>query len=39
MTIISLPALAARLFQQEHLRLAVVGPQGGPKTLTSILKL
>ena len=32
-------ALAARLFQQEQLRLAVVGPQGGQKTLTSLLKL
>ena len=32
-------ALATRLFQQEELRLAVVGPQGGQKTLTSLLKL
>ena len=31
--------LATRLFQQEHLRLAVVGPQGGQKTLTGLLKL
>ena len=32
-------ALATRLFQQEELRLAVVGPQGGQKTLTGLLKL
>ena len=32
-------ALAARLFRQERLRLALVGPQGGRKTLTSLLKL
>ncbi len=32
-------ALAARLFRQEYLRLALVGPQGGRKTLTSLLKL
>ena len=32
-------ALATRLFQQEQLRLAVVGPQGGQKTLTRLLKL
>ena len=32
-------ALATRLFQQEELRLAVVGPQGGQKTLTTLLKL
>ena len=32
-------ALATRLFQQEDLRLALVGPQGGQKTLTSLLKL
>ena len=32
-------ALATRLFQQEELKLAVVGPQGGQKTLTSLLKL
>lgn len=32
-------ALAARLFRQEQLRLALVGPQGGQKTLTSLLKL
>ena len=31
--------LATRLFQQEQLRLALVGPQGGQKTLTSLLKL
>ena len=31
--------LATRLFQQEQLRLAVVGPQGGQKTLTGLLKL
>jgi len=31
--------LAARLFRQEQLRLALVGPQGGQKTLTSLLKL
>ncbi len=32
-------ALATRLFQQEELRLALVGPQGGQKTLTGLLKL
>jgi predicted Zn-dependent peptidase len=32
-------ALATRLFREEQLRLAVVGPQGGQKTLTSLLKL
>ena len=32
-------ALATRLFRQEELRLALVGPQGGQKTLTSLLKL
>jgi predicted Zn-dependent peptidase len=32
-------SLATRLFRQEQLRLAVVGPQGGPKRLTSLLKL
>ena len=32
-------SLATRLFQQERLRLAVVGPQGGQKTLTGLLKL
>lgn len=31
--------LATRLFRQERLRLALVGPQGGQKTLTSLLKL
>ena len=31
--------LATRLFRQEQLRLAVVGPQGGQKTLTNLLKL
>ena len=31
--------LATRLFQGEQLRLALVGPQGGRKTLTSLLKL
>jgi predicted Zn-dependent peptidase len=31
--------LATRLFQRDELRLAVVGPQGGQKTLTSLLKL
>ena len=31
--------LATRLFQQEQLRLALVGPQGGQKTLTGLLKL
>ena len=31
--------LATRLFQQEQIRLAVVGPQGGQKTLTGLLKL
>ena len=32
-------AIATRLFRQEQLRLAVVGPQGGQKTLTGLLKL
>ena len=32
-------ALATRLFREEQLRLAVVGPQGGQKTLTGLLKL
>ena len=32
-------ALATRLFQKEELRLALVGPQGGQKTLTGLLKL
>ncbi len=32
-------ALAARLFRQERLRLALVGPQGGRKALGSLLKL
>jgi predicted Zn-dependent peptidase len=32
-------SLATQLFQPEHLRLALVGPQGGQKTLTSLLKL
>ena len=31
--------LATQLFRQECLRLALVGPQGGQKTLTSLLKL
>ena len=31
--------LATKLFRQERLRLALVGPQGGQKTLTSLLKL
>jgi predicted Zn-dependent peptidase len=31
--------LATRLFQQDQLRLAVVGPRGGQKTLTGLLKL
>ena len=31
--------LATRLFQEEQLRLALVGPQGGQKTLAGLLKL
>ena len=31
--------MATKLFRQEQLRLALVGPQGGQKTLTGLLKL
>ncbi len=38
-TTADISALATSLFREEQLRLAVVGPQGGQKTLTGLLKL